>query len=96
MGEVYKPKAKRKYGYYVLPVIYGDRFVARFDPAFDKKRRALTISNWWWEPGIVAGDAMQAALVACFRDFMRYLGARHVQLGEKIASQKALRWLPGL
>ena len=45
--EVYKPAAKRKYGYYVLPVICGDRFVARFDPAFDKKTRELTITNWW-------------------------------------------------
>jgi uncharacterized protein YcaQ len=46
---VYKPAARRKYGYYVLPVIYGDRFVARLDPGFDKKTRALTITNWWSE-----------------------------------------------
>jgi uncharacterized protein YcaQ len=94
--EVYKPKAKRKYGYYVLPVIYGDRFVARFDPAFDKKRRTLTITNWWWEPGIGANDAMQAALATCFQDFMRYLDASHIQLGGKVAGEETLRWVPGL
>ena len=49
--EVYKPKAKRQYGYYVLPVTYGDQFVARFDPSFDKKKHLLTINNWWWEEG---------------------------------------------
>ncbi|MFQ5921740.1 MAG: DNA glycosylase AlkZ-like family protein, partial [Anaerolineales bacterium] len=47
--EVYKPVAQRRYGYYVLPVIYGDRFVARMDPAFDRERRELTINDWWWE-----------------------------------------------
>jgi uncharacterized protein YcaQ len=94
--EVYKPKAKRKYGYYVLPVIYGDRFVARFDPTFDKKRRVLTISNWWWEPGIGADDDMQAALATCFQDFMRYLDAMRIQLGEKVTGEETLRWVSGL
>ena len=43
--EVYKPAAKRRYGFYVLPVLYGDRLVARFDPAFDRKTRVLTINH---------------------------------------------------
>jgi len=83
--EVYKPVAQRKYGYYVLPVIYGDRFVARFDPAFDKKTRELTIANWWWEEGIQPEEAMQAAIVDCFREFMRYLSASRLWLGGKAA-----------
>jgi uncharacterized protein YcaQ len=83
--EVYKPVAQRKYGYYVLPVIYGDRFVARFDPAFDKKTRELTIAKWWWEEGIQPDEAMQAAIVDCFREFMRYLSAGRLWLGGKAA-----------
>lgn len=78
--EVYKPAVQRKYGYYVLPVIYGDRFVARFDPAFDKKTRELTIANWWWAEGIRPDEAMQAALADCFRAFMRYLDAGRLRL----------------
>jgi len=88
--EVYKPVAQRKYGYYVLPVIYGDRFVARFDPAFDKKARELTIANWWWEEGIQPDEAMQAAIVDCFREFLRYLDARRLQLGAKAAKASFL------
>jgi len=94
--EVYKPAAKRKYGYYVLPVIYGDRFVARFDPAFDKKTRELTVTNWWWEEGVQPDEAMLTALAACFREFMGYLDARQIQLGEEVAREETLQWAPGL
>jgi uncharacterized protein YcaQ len=54
-------------------VLFGDRFVARFEPAFDKKRRELTIKNWWWEEGVQADGAMQAALDRCFQAFRDYL-----------------------
>jgi uncharacterized protein YcaQ len=88
--EVYKPAAQRKFGYYVLPVIHGDRFVARFDPAFDKKSRDLTIADWWWEEGIRPDEAMQAAIVDCFLEFMRYLDARRLILGGKAAEMEFL------
>jgi uncharacterized protein YcaQ len=91
--EVYKPAAKRVYGYYVLPVIYGDRFIARFDPAFDKKTRELTINNWWWEEGVEPDESMEAALSVCFRDFVRYLDAGEIRLGEKIVGDKTLCWV---
>jgi len=50
--EVYKPADERRYGYYVLPILYGDRFVARFEPGRDKKSGALVIKQWWWEPDV--------------------------------------------
>ena len=91
--EVYKPAAKRKYGYYVLPVIYGDRFVARFDPAWDRKKWQLTITNWWWEAGVEPDEEMAEALVACFREFMNYLGAQQIDLGTDLAADKRLLWV---
>ena len=94
--EVYKPARDRKYGYYVLPVIYGDRFVARFDPAFDKKTRQLTITNWWWEDGVESDDKLQSALSACFRDFMHYLDCEQIFMGEKIKKDKTLQWVKEL
>ncbi len=90
--EVYKPKAQRKYGYYVLPVIYGDRFVARCDPAFDKKTRHLTLNNWWWETSIEPGQAMQSALETALGDFIRYLDAESFSLGETLVNKKSLAW----
>lgn len=46
--EVYVPAEKRRYGYYVLPVVMDDRFVARFEP---KRGRPFDIAAWWDEPG---------------------------------------------
>ena len=50
--EIYTPAAKRKYGYYVLPVLYGDRFIGRIEPKADKKTKTLTVLNLWLEPGV--------------------------------------------
>jgi uncharacterized protein YcaQ len=91
--EVYTPAAKRKYAHYVLPVLYGDRFVARFEPAFDKKTREFTIANWWWEEDVRPDDAMCAALADCLGEFVRYLDAKQVRLGEKVAGEKSLEWV---
>ncbi len=50
--EMYVPKAKREYGYYVLPILRGDRLVGRIEPVWDKKARELKVNGVWWEPGV--------------------------------------------
>ena len=50
--EIYTPAVKRKYGYYVLPIVYGDRFVGRIEPKADRKTNTLTVQNVWLEPGV--------------------------------------------
>jgi len=50
--EMYVPKAKREYGYYVLPILRGDRLVGRIEPVFDRKARVLRVNGVWWEPGV--------------------------------------------
>jgi hypothetical protein len=49
--EMYVPAAKREYGYYVLPILHGDRLVGRIEPVFDRKTRKLDVKGVWWEPG---------------------------------------------
>jgi uncharacterized protein len=49
--EMYVPAAKREYGYYVLPILAGDRIVGRIEPVFDRKTRQLSVKGLWWEPG---------------------------------------------
>jgi uncharacterized protein YcaQ len=91
--EVYKPKKKRKYGYYVLPVLYGDRMIARFDPEFDRKTNTLIIKNWWWE-----GDQNldQKVLSRCLKDFLEYLGARQLKFSKELLKRGNLDWLASI
>jgi uncharacterized protein YcaQ len=49
--EMYVPAAKREYGYYVLPILHGDRIVGRIEPVFDRREKVLRVKGLWWERG---------------------------------------------
>ncbi len=50
--EIYTPVVKRRYGYYVLPMLYGDRLIGRIEPRADRKTKTLTVRNLWLEPEV--------------------------------------------
>ncbi|MCW5874231.1 MAG: YcaQ family DNA glycosylase [Anaerolineales bacterium] len=90
--EVYVPAPKREYGYYVLPVLYGDQLIARLDPGFERASKTFVIKNWWWQPGAPRKDeAVLAALAECVHQFAKYLGAEHVELGVNVRRDIALK-----
>jgi hypothetical protein len=91
--EVYKPAAERRYGYYVLPILYGDRFVARVEPGRDADEGVLQIENWWWEPQIERTDRMLRALREGFERFLAYLNAETLQITERARKEAELDWL---
>ncbi len=71
--EVYTPPAKRLYGHYVLPVLYGSRFIARAEPVIDRKTSAMTVRGLWPEDGIDLNKApYRAALADCLDRFARF------------------------
>lgn len=45
-------QAERKFGYYVLPILYGENFIGRIEPVFDRKAKKLEVKNLWYEQGI--------------------------------------------
>ena len=71
--EVYTPIVKRKYGYYVLPVLYGNQLIARFEPERCREGEPFTIKNWWWEQGVIITDEMLEQIQRAIGDFARYL-----------------------
>ena len=50
--EIYTPAEKRKYGYYTLPILWGEDFIGRIEAAVDRKSGVLLVKNIWYEPGV--------------------------------------------
>jgi hypothetical protein len=88
--EVYKPEHQRKYGYYTLPILWGDRLVARFDSKLDRTTNIFVILGLWLEDKALGKDEAFAEALACgFARFVTFLGAS--QLEAKAIREPLLR-----
>ena len=76
--EIYIPKEKRVYGYYHLPVLYGDRLVARLDPKMDRQNNVLIIRGYWLEEGFKPDEDYQDKLEKTLEDFARFHGTKEI------------------
>lgn len=89
--EVYKPAQQRKFGYYTLPILWGDRLVARFDSKLDRTTNTFVILGFWLEETALGKDeAFAAALAAGFTRFANFLGATTINaqaIGEPLLRQ---------
>jgi hypothetical protein len=72
--EMYVPKAKRQYGYYVLPILVGDRLVGRAEPRFDRKTKTLEVLGAWGDT-----DRLDEALT----ELAAFLGAQPVKTARR-------------
>jgi uncharacterized protein YcaQ len=78
---VYKPAAKRRWGYYTLPILYGDRLVARLDPKLDRSTSTLMINGFWLEEHTtVESPAFAAALARGLVRFAEFLDAHRLNI----------------
>lgn len=79
--EVYVPAHKRRWGYYVLPILYGDDLVARLDPKLDRTTMTLEIKGFWHEDDAPVKDVDFAnALAKGLIRFGKFLGAKKMDL----------------
>ena len=80
--EVYKPVHQRRFGYYTLPVLWGDRLVARFDSKLDRTTNTFAILGLWLEDEALGKDeAFAEALAGGFARFVTFLGASKLDAG---------------
>lgn len=70
--EIYTPEVERKYGYYVLPVLYGDSFIARCELVCDRKNKTLIVKNIWFEDGVKVNKAIKNELKKAYKTFMYF------------------------
>jgi uncharacterized protein len=79
--EVYKPELQRKFGYYAIPVLWGDQLVARFDSKFDRTTKTIVILGLWLEnQALGKNEAFAEALASGFARFITFLGARELDV----------------
>ena len=90
--EGFFPPAKRRWGWYVLPVCFGDRFVGRIEPRIDRGGARVEVLGAWWEDGFAPGsadgfvDAMRDAL----RAYLRFAGADRLEWAPHLAAEQRL------
>ena len=70
--EIYTPAAKRTYGHYVLPILYGEHFAGRAEITADYKTQTLTIKNIWYESTLKNTKKFNTALTQCLKRFARF------------------------
>ncbi len=83
--EVYTPEKDRKFGYYVLPILYGDEFIGRIEPVMDRKNNRLIIKGLWLDK--YPCKAFKKAM----NEFMNFLGINCILYGDK--TPDSLEWL---
>ncbi len=76
--ECYVPQAKRKYGYFVLPILWGNRFIGRMDPKADRKKKILTVKNLLFEPDISELETALSLLIKKMISMAEFNGCRSV------------------
>ena len=79
--EVYVPAHKRRWGYYTLPILYGDDLVARLDPRLDRKTMTLHVLGFWLEEDAPKDETFASALANGLGRFAKLAGAQRVEVG---------------
>jgi len=77
--ETYVPRDQRVYGYYHLPVLYGDRLVARVEPKMDRENNVMIIRGYWVEDGFEPTEDYEDKLSRNIEEFARFHGAEDVE-----------------
>jgi uncharacterized protein YcaQ len=78
--EVYTPAGKRRFGYYAMPILYGDRLVGCIDPKLDRRNGVLLVNRLHLDLRDVDGRGLRRSLEKALREFARWHGAEEVRI----------------
>jgi len=84
--EIYVPKPKRQYGYYVLPILHGDQLIGRMDPRMDRAKQVLTINAIYVEPTTRLSQRTGLAVARSIKQLGKFLEAKEIRYGENMPS----------
>ena len=76
--EQFLPKEKRRFGTYVLPILWGERFIGRIDPRLDKKEEKLVINSVHAEPGAPGGKEIASMIRETIERLSDFVGAKEI------------------
>lgn len=82
--EIYTPASKRKFGHYVLPLLYGDKFAGRAEIVARSKEGILVVKGVWLESGIKLTKKLRTALKDCFHRFALFNGCQVVEIESEL------------
>jgi uncharacterized protein YcaQ len=82
--EIYVPQAKRKYGYYVLPILHDDMLIGRIDPQMDRANGRLNINAVFLEPHAPRDLKTARAVRGAIEELGEFLGATKIRYGERV------------
>jgi len=90
--ELFVPPAKRRWGWYVLPILFGDRLVARIEPRIDRGEGCVRILDVWWEDGFAPPreEGFVEAMRDALRAYRRFAGAVKLEWAPHLRSEKRL------
>jgi len=76
--EIYTPVDKRKFGYYVLPLLYGKNFIGRVDAIVERKTNTLKVNNIWFD-GVKQSKSLKTAIDGCIKRFANFNECENIQ-----------------
>jgi len=90
--ELFIPPAKRRWGWYVLPLLFRDRFVGRIEPRIDRERSRVEILDLWWEDGFAPAkeEGFVEAMGDALRAYLRFAGSAALQWPAHLARERKL------
>ncbi len=90
--EGFFPPAKRRWGYYVLPICFGDRLVGRIEPRIDRDRDRVEVLGVWWQEGFTPrrANGFVEAMRDALRAYLRFAGADRIEWAPHLATEKRL------